>query len=558
MATAALPNDGFALAGARDHIIVQKRANAAAQRGGVGRNAASDPSKALPALGYTVLGPIAAGAFSTILRCKAVAGGALAKRGEVVAIKSYDNTKCAKDVDEADARDREFSVLRTLKEASVGPGGATKLHPHLANMLVQLGSMEDLHVHAVLQYCEGGSLKRYLETPGLLHPGARDDAAREGMAPPLVAVGTRQLASALGHMHSLGICHRDVKPANILLESVTNVSPLTLHLRLCDFGFACICGVELQFKEFNTPMYAAPEIASPADCHRGYLGRPVDMWALGCVLYEMLHLMPAFKAEERFELEGLIRNCNWGRSDSATARKRVPTDARALMKALLAPVEKRLTADQVLTSAWIKTFGVPKSQEELDALKAIPSWWCDVAKKGCLRPKDGAYPPQHECWRHGDYMVCEKCYAAGTGVKDKHKLKLVDNPLRASAAVGIAPELRVIATSDAYPPPPAPPSAEPPPAGKLNEAAAAEAEGAEEAAAEEAAAEEAAAEEARAAKERMAAMELELAHLKKKHGCDSRLEAGLRELNEERAHTRSLRAMKEELTEQLLAARCRL
>ena len=97
-----------------------------------------------------------------------------------------------------------------------------------------------------------------------------------------------------------------------MLSSAVDVTPDTLHLRLCDFGFACICGDEPQTREFGTPYYLAPEIVSAADAHRGYLGRPVDMWALGCVVYEMLHLMPAFKAEERFELEGLIRRANFG------------------------------------------------------------------------------------------------------------------------------------------------------------------------------------------------------------------------------------------------------
>ena len=49
-----------------------------------------------------------------------------------------------------------------------------------------------------------------------------------------------------------------------------------------------------------------------ADSHGGYLGRPVDMWALGCVLFECLHRRPAFRAEELFELEGLIRRANYG------------------------------------------------------------------------------------------------------------------------------------------------------------------------------------------------------------------------------------------------------
>ena len=123
------------------------------------------------------------------------------------------------------------------------------------------------------------------------------------------------------------------------------MTPSTLHLRLCDFGFACVCGEAVLTREFCTPQYAAPEIAAPADAHRGYRGPPVDVWALGCVVYEMLHRKPAFKAEERFELEGLIRNC---RFQPFTKHIRVPPDAKALIRALLVPVDRRLTAEQML------------------------------------------------------------------------------------------------------------------------------------------------------------------------------------------------------------------
>ena len=121
------------------------------------------------------------------------------------------------------------------------------------------------------------------------------------------------------------------------------------HLKLCDFGFACVCA-DRQLREFcGTPAYLAPEIASPADAHKGYLGRPVDLWALGCVVYEMLHRRAAFKCEERFELEGLIRRCNVG-----PMSQRVPQGARSLIGGLLmACPATRLTAHGVLSHTWI-------------------------------------------------------------------------------------------------------------------------------------------------------------------------------------------------------------
>ena len=342
-------------ASAKQDLQHKLKAKAAAQRGGKRiATAAADPSRSLPSLGYAVLGPIAAGAFSTILRRRSTAGG------ELVAVKSFDNLKCAKDRDVGDARDRELGVLRALRQHSDGgaddlsgaDGGS--LHPHIANMLAELGDNSSPHVHAVLQFAEGGSLKRYLDALAIYRKGARDDAAREGMPHRVVRVGVRQLASALCHMHALGMCHRDVKPANILLAGDSGwdaekgrVSENEIHLRLCGLGFATVCHDELQFKEFCTPQYAAPEIASPADAHRGYLGKPVDAWALGCVAYEMLHRKPAFKAEERFELEGLIRNCNF---QPFSKWIKVPPDAKALIRGLLVPLERRLTAEQCLQS----------------------------------------------------------------------------------------------------------------------------------------------------------------------------------------------------------------
>ena len=186
------------------------------------------------------------------------------------------------------------------------------------------------------------------------------------------------------------------------------VSLRVSSLRLCDFGFACFeKREEPLYKEFCTPQYAAPEIASPTDAHRGYRGHAVDMWALGCVVYEMLHRRPAFKAEALFELQvrvcmkslslfmplrayrclsvlsvpllsvlvgvsrclcvslrlsrsrstphiqlqGLIRNCNF---TPFNKHIRVPPDAKALIRGLLTQEHKRLTADQVLReSPWV-------------------------------------------------------------------------------------------------------------------------------------------------------------------------------------------------------------
>ena len=67
---------------------------------------ASDPARELAQHGYDPLGPIAAGAFSTILRARPMAGGA------DVAVKTFDNARCEKAAVHGEARDRELAVLR--------------------------------------------------------------------------------------------------------------------------------------------------------------------------------------------------------------------------------------------------------------------------------------------------------------------------------------------------------------------------------------------------------------------------------------------------------------
>ena len=72
------------------------------------RSIRTDPARGLRALGYEPLGPIAAGAFSTILRARSLSSGC------EVAVKSFDQARCAKDSTFAGQRDHELEVLRLL------------------------------------------------------------------------------------------------------------------------------------------------------------------------------------------------------------------------------------------------------------------------------------------------------------------------------------------------------------------------------------------------------------------------------------------------------------
>ncbi|KAF5274004.1 hypothetical protein FQA39_LY01119 [Lamprigera yunnana] len=111
-----------------------------------------------------------------------------------------------------------------------------------------------------------------------------------------------QTCRAVSHMHSQTppIIHRDLKIENILLTNDGCV-------KLCDFGSATVeiyrpdgswsvnsrVSLEEMLSQFTTPMYRAPEMVDTWSNY--YIGPPVDIWALGCILYTLCYMRHPFE-----------------------------------------------------------------------------------------------------------------------------------------------------------------------------------------------------------------------------------------------------------------------
>ncbi|XP_006038915.1 glycogen synthase kinase-3 alpha [Alligator sinensis] len=103
-----------------------------------------------------------------------------------------------------------------------------------------------------------------------------------------VKVYMYQLFRSLAYIHSQGVCHRDIKPQNLLVD------PDTAVLKLCDFGSAKqLVRGEPNVSYICSRYYRAPELIFGATDYTSN----IDIWSAGCVLAELLLGQPIFPGD---------------------------------------------------------------------------------------------------------------------------------------------------------------------------------------------------------------------------------------------------------------------
>ncbi len=213
-----------------------------------------------------------------------------------------------------------IKVLRPELSATMGPERflreiettANLRHPHILP-LYDSGTAGN-HLYYVMPFVEGESLRDRLDRERQL---PIDEALRIA----------REVADALSYAHARGVIHRDIKPENILLESG--------HAVVADFGIAhavSAAGGERLTETgmaIGTPTYMSPEQAAGEP----NLDGRTDLYALACVLYEMLGGQPPFTGPTT---ESIVRQHMVGTPAPITQlRPAVPADiAGALERAL--------------------------------------------------------------------------------------------------------------------------------------------------------------------------------------------------------------------------------
>nr|XP_054412512.1 cyclin-dependent kinase-like 3 isoform X9 [Pongo abelii] len=191
---------------------------------------------------YETLGKVGEGSYGTVMKCKHK------NTGQIVAIKIF-YERPEQSVNKIAMREIKF-----LKQFH---------HENLVNLIEVFRQKKKIHLvfefidHTVLDelqhYCHGlesKRLRKYLF----------------------------QILRAIDYLHSNNIIHRDIKPENILVSQ----SGIT---KLCDFGFARTLAApgDIYTDYVATRWYRAPELVLKDTSY----GKPVDIWALGCMIIEM-------------------------------------------------------------------------------------------------------------------------------------------------------------------------------------------------------------------------------------------------------------------------------
>ncbi|KAM8764973.1 cyclin-dependent kinase-like 3 isoform 2-T2 [Rhynchonycteris naso] len=206
---------------------------------------------------YETLEKVGEGSYGTVMKCKHK------DTGQIVAIKIF-YEKPEKSVNKIAMREIKF-----LKQFH---------HENLVNLIEVFRQKKKIHLvfefidHTVLDelqhHCHGLASKRLRKY-------------------------LFQIIRAIEYLHNNNIIHRDIKPENILVSQ----SGIT---KLCDFGFARTLAVpgDIYTDYVATRWYRAPELVLKDTSY----GKPVDIWALGCVVIEMATGNPFFPSSSDLDL----------------------------------------------------------------------------------------------------------------------------------------------------------------------------------------------------------------------------------------------------------------
>jgi serine/threonine protein kinase len=261
------------------------------------------------------------GAYASVYQCMNV------ETGKLYAVKHFKFSQDPKTVQKEFASlKREVMLLRELA------------HPNIVQYYQTDISPTHDSINVVLEYVTGGSLKTILQKYVKLEES-------------VVINYTRQLLHGLVYLHSLGVIHRDLKCANVLVtpEGVVKLSDFGSSKRFDADSFRLTKSLK------GSPYWMAPELVM----RQGH-SFPVDIWSLGCLVIEMFTGRPPWSNYSREAKEVLNLISNSGRLPD------IPDCSNEMQEFILSCLQRE--SEQRPTASDLLRHPMLKSNEETEAL----------------------------------------------------------------------------------------------------------------------------------------------------------------------------------------------
>ena len=210
---------------------------------------------------YTLIKPTGNGAFGMVYKAKDN------KNGKIVALKKVFQDQRYKN--------RELSILKELKHVN-----CCYLYDYFYTTASD--NPDEEYLNLIMEYMPE-TLYKELKTYS---------KAKKNMPVLLIKLYAYQIIRGLAYMHALGICHRDMKPQNILTD------PETHELKICDFGSAKkLVKGQPNVSYISSRPYRAPELIFGATEYTS----AIDLWSGGCVIAELVLQQPIFAGDSSLE-----------------------------------------------------------------------------------------------------------------------------------------------------------------------------------------------------------------------------------------------------------------
>mmetsp|Transcript_46256 Transcript_46256/g.107561 ORF Transcript_46256/g.107561 Transcript_46256/m.107561 type:complete len:828 (-) Transcript_46256:130-2613(-) len=224
---------------------------------------------------------------------------------------------------------QEVELMRSLR------------HPYIVSLTDHFLTEGSMELVLVMEFCDSGDLRK--------------EVKRRSTAKPLDHIPEAQIMSwfvqlthALNYIHERYILHRDLKSSNIFM--ISNAGTMgSLDVKIGDFGISRVLEgtVDVAATVVGTPYYMSPEV-----CRSEPYSYKSDIWALGCVLYEMCMLKHAFESQS---LLGLVYKIVSETYDPIPAQ--YSKELRALMDRVLDKSENtRPSGKDLLSDPYVKKF----------------------------------------------------------------------------------------------------------------------------------------------------------------------------------------------------------